>query len=476
MNPSRDFDGCSGAFTSQIEAALRERPALGGRVGVSRAPGVVDVMGGIGEDAGSLVLTASTGMSHLAAAWPTGESKIQVRILSAIADEDRDFSAPVALIEGAEAGICRQCESDDAAWAAAPLLAIRRVIEDGVAPALQEGLSVLIEHDFPVGCDLGRLPSIAVAAADAYCRMHGIAPEALVLARSAAAVVTELTGLQQLRKTMTAIVAPANNTLLQLQFYPAFRCDPLELPAGVIVKAACTRLSRPTSVKRLIETRLCSEMGHRVIQELQRQDGQRVDVPAARLSSITPAEFVERFRDRMPSKMTQQQFATKFGALRGLPEKPENPKEPYKVRSRTEHHIYENRRVHDFATHVVRARRGGPGDALVDAGELMYASHWSHSQRCGIGGVETDRFVNFVRAAGPDQGLYGAKVTAGGEGGELIVLMRDDAQAHAAVANAAKRAKELSKEAVHLFEGALPGAQHFVPPEFGALRESAGVA
>lgn len=473
MNPSRDFDTSSNGYPPRFASAL-ERDAAAARAGIARAAGIVDVMGGIGEDAGSLVLTAATGLGIHAAVWPVETNTIRVVIVTERTDiKPAEIAIPSASLVGGEtADLLRSC--DKAKWAAPVLLSLRRAVQGGVLPAPASGLEVIIEHDFPDGADLGHIPATASAVASAYARSLGIDADHRALAASSAAAVCDLTGLHQLRKTTAALCEPSRRAILQMRFHPQLLCDPLELPGNVIIKALSTRLTRPTTVQRLIETRVCSDMGHRIIQELQRQDGQRLDPAQTRLSSITPTEYVERYRDRMPSKITQQQFNARFGAVRGLDEVTTNPKEVFKIRSRAEHHIYENRRVHDFATHIVRAKRNGSLDALVAAGELMYASHWSHSQRCGIGGVETDRLVSFIREAGPTAGLYGAKVTAGGEGGELVVLMRDDERAHAALVEAAAKAETASKQAVHLFEPVRADLRETKPADYPRSPATAG--
>ncbi len=475
MNLSRDSDDTFNGFATRLEAALREQPAIGKQPAHARAPGVVDVMGGIGEDAGSLVLTATTGVSHMAAVWPVAGDSVHLTIVSSVGDEDDvDLTLPLRELLSEDAAALRsRCAGGAASadYVVAPLLAIKRLITDAIVKAPQTGLAILIDHDFPQDADLGRLPSIVIAVAEAFCRLNGTAADRSAVARCAAAVVREMIDLDQLRKTMTALIAPPGGALVQIQFHPELRAEQLDLPQGVIIKALSTRLSRPTTIRRLVETRLCSEMGHRVILTLQQQDGQPADAARDRLSAITPVEFVEKFRDRMPSRITHQQFVTKFGAVRGLPETPADPKGAFKIRSRAEHHIYECRRVHDFARHIVRGRRNGSADALTEAGDLMYASHWSHSQRCGIGGVETDRLVTLIREAGPAQGLYGAKITSGGEGGELVVLMRGDARAETALAEAATKAEALSKQPVRIHNGSLPGALHAAAQ---SVTESAG--
>jgi L-arabinokinase len=267
-----------------------------------------------------------------------------------------------------------------------------------------------------------------------------------------------------MRHLLSALGANGDNSLLQVRFTPQLSWEALEMPAQTVIVAARTRLDRPTTTQRLLETRICAEMGHRMIVDLLHRDGQPRPAADERLSAITPAEYVERFRDRLPTRITGQAFSDRFGALRGIDRAPD-PKGTYKIRSRAEHIIYENKRVHEFAAAIVRARRNNEMAPLVKAGELMYASHWSHSQRCGIGGVETDQFVNSVRQRGVDAGLFGAKVTGGGSGGELVVLMRDDARARTALAEAVEEASRISNRSIEVFDGCLCGAELFSMPE-----------
>ena len=66
-------------------------------------------------------------------------------------------------------------------------------------------------------------------------------------------------------------------------------------------------------------------------------------------------------------------------------------------------------------------------DAAQELGQLMYASHQSYTA-CGLGSDATDRLVEQVRAAGPDQGLFGAKITGGGSGGTIAILATSSAE------------------------------------------------
>ncbi len=472
-------------FLAHLRETHLKHPRKGGELAVSQCPAVVDVMGGIGEDTGSLVLTATVSKSFIAAAWQTQDRLLRVRFADESDGYERtdggslfDFSLPIADIHNVELTaevLFDRCREAGSGWAAVTCLTVAKAVRASMIPSSDSGLMILLQSDFSPQTDLGRPAVQAAATIDVLCKLFGSSVDRLEQSRLCAEVVEHHTGLYSVRTPMAALCGSPDASLLQLRFYPQPICQSLQLPENITIMAARTRLARPTTSGRMINTRTCTEMGRRMILALQQRDGMSVDATRSRLSSITPPEYVERYRDRMPSKITGTKFVTQFGTVRGLNGKID-PKAVYKVRSRAEHHIYENRRVHDFVTHLAMARRNGSADALVQAGELMYASHWSHSQRCGIGGVEPDQLVGFIRKAGPAAGLFGAKVTSGGDGGEIAILMRSDDRARAALARAVAQAEESVGHKIHTWGGSLGGADFFEPPSLADPAETAEIA
>lgn len=460
------------SFGAHLQKSLAAQPCHYDKVALSRSPAVVDVMGGIAEDSGSLVLTTTLAHTFFVAVWHTDADSVSFRFVTNDSNApERQFAIPRQVFGSQETtpgDLVQQFQEADAQWAAPSGLAIHQAMIDAAIPNLPNGLSILIGTDFPVDADLGREVVQASATVDALCKLFQATADPFMRSRISAIAAFPLTGMLSQRTAMTAICGTGDGALLQLRFQPQPMCDKLELPAGVTITTARTKLGRPTSRQRLVETRICAEMGRRLISDLQRRDGLQVDSNGRRLGAITPAEYVDRYRDRLPPKMSGKLFSERFGDLRGLDEGVGDTN-TYKVRSRAEHHIYENRRVHEFATSLVRAKRNNDVQSLIRAGELMYASHWSHSQRCGIGGVETDRLATHIRKHGPQAGLYGAKVTAGGAGGEVVVLMRDDETAHQALKAAIAAAEAESNEKIHTFHGSLPGSHFFQSEELGSF-------
>ncbi len=481
MTRRSDFCDCEARFSEFVNDTNAAHPCDRGAVVMTRAPGVVDVMGGIVENSGALVLTATLATAATLACWQTADDRVRIRLAATDGEAAtggevaRDLSLPYDAFDAGSnsaAALANSVRKMGCEWAAPTCLTLWQAIADGIMPRPSRGLMIVLQSDFPSKTDLGRCWSFAAATIHGLCQLFDVQADQLRKSQICAEAVMPLTGMHSVRAPMTALCGPAGGALLQLRFYPQVLCQKLELPPGITIVAAKTRLTRPTTRQRLMDTRTCAEMGQRMIAELQHRDGLRGDMASGRLATITPAEYVERYRDRLPTKISGQAFVGRFGALRGL-DGEFDPHGTYKIRSRSEHHIYENRRVHEFATSIARARRTQAADALVHAGELMYASHWSHSQRCGIGGVEADQLVSAIRQQGPATGLFGAKVTAGGEGGEVVVLMRDDEPAHAALADAVAHAEAASNRRIHTYRGSINGAEFFQASELGEVVDSA---
>jgi galactokinase len=448
--------------TETLQAALAAHPPARGQAATVTAPAVADVMGGIGEDNGCLILTTTVGLSLTVSAWHIAANCLRLLLATeAGAGPTRQLDLPMALVGAVPhdpAVVMDACRREQAEWAIPAGLVVGRAMAEGVLPRPPAGLAILVQSDLPPDVDLGRHTVLGTAALESLCRLGSHALDRGVKSQFISDSLLPFCGVPTRRTALTTLSARPDGALLQLRFHLHPLCESLALPGGILICVARTSLARPVSRERLVETATCAAMGQRMIVDLRESEPAGPMTRADRLAAITPTEYVERYRDRLPSKITGKAFVERFGALRGINGELD-PRDIYKVRSRAEHHIYENRRVDEFATCLSRARRTNSPAELVHAGELMYASHWSHSQRCGIGGVETDRLVSNIRKHGPAAGLFGAKVTAGGNGGEMVILMRDTDQAHAALAASVRATEAACHRSIDIFRCAFAGAE-----------------
>ncbi|HID06339.1 MAG TPA: hypothetical protein EYP10_04240 [Armatimonadetes bacterium] len=176
------------------------------------------------------------------------------------------------------------------------------------------------------------------------------------------------------------------------------------------------------------------------------------------LCNVTPDEYNRRYRHLLPARIKGDEFIKKYGETDD-PVTQIDLDETYSVRGCTEHPIYENHRVQRFIALLDEANRTGDERALIRAGELMYASHWSYSKRVALGCKETDLLVTLARRYGVKHGIYGAKITGGGSGGTVAFLIRDDALP--IINRIAEIYHERTGLMPQIFAGSSPGAYQF---------------
>ena len=228
MTSPSDFAEAASRFVTKTETVLRAHPCAGGSVAISRAPAVLDVMGGIGEDSGALVLTATAALSFHAAAWRTADDQLRLRFISqAAGGAARDHAMPLSSLDpdqNSAQEIIARCRAEDAEEIAPSLLVIREALADGFMPRLEGGLCLVVENDFPDDADLGRHAAQAAAVIDALTKLFALEPNRLAQSLICAEAINRLTGLFQQRKAMTSLCGPGEGVLLQLRFHPHLLC------------------------------------------------------------------------------------------------------------------------------------------------------------------------------------------------------------------------------------------------------------
>jgi galactokinase len=203
--------------------------------------------------------------------------------------------------------------------------------------------------------------------------------------------------------------------------------------------------------------RAASMMGQLLIDRIIRHESDANAGWDGRLARISVSEYVSRFRDRVPTRMKGSEFIERFGSEISWAGEIE-PRFVYKVRSRTEHHLYEHSRASQFVEALAGGARTSDRAALSDAGECMYASHWSYGQRCGLGSVEADILVNLIREYGEDRDIFGVRMGGRGCGGVLTAMIRSTERAHAALDQAVRAYESRTGLSVMRLEGAGTGA------------------
>jgi L-arabinokinase len=255
----------------------------------------------------------------------------------------------------------------------------------------------------------------------------------------------------------------------------ALLCQPAELQGTVAIPAEISIWGLDSGIRHSVSganygsVRVGAFMGYRMIAAqagftaTQAAPGQPVKIDDPKwhgyLANIAPSEFEQIYAASLPQHMAGDEFLDSYTNITD-PVTEVNPQTLYAVRTPTAHPIYEHFRVRSYAELLNKAAINERQLELL--GELMYQSHASYSA-CNLGSTGTDRLVRLVRQAGPQLGLYGAKITGSGSGGTIAVLGRRGA-GEAVQAIAEQYAQQTGYQP-YIFSGSSPGAA-----EFGTLR------
>ena len=138
-----------------------------------------------------------------------------------------------------------------------------------------------------------------------------------------------------------------------------------------------------------------------------------------------------------------------------------DPQKVYPIKKRVTHPIYENERVTQFIAAMKSATQTPERvlDYLRVAGKLMYQSNDSYKHLAGLGSPEVDGLISIAQKIGEQGGIYGAKITGGGEGGTVAILCYGNvSNALIQILAAYKLSWGLDAE---IFRDSAPGADEF---------------
>jgi len=449
--------------------------APGTEVVVARAPGRLDVMGGIADYSGSLVLQLPIREATFAAVQRDRGRRLRIVSLPADpTDRATAFEMPLAALEG-DAGIASYADAQAffrrdpstqwAAYAAGVLLVLMR--ERG--SRFPEGARVLVASDVPEGKGVSSSAALEVAVMTAVAAAFDIALPARESALLCQKVENRVVGAPcGVMDQMTAACGEADRLL-------ALRCQPAELRGHVALPEDLTVFGIDSGIRHAISgadygsVRVGAFMGYRILAEVAgltvrgEAPGAPITVDDPRwhgyLANLSPSEF-DRLAPQLPDRIGGGVYLARYGGTTD-PVTRVDPEREYGVRLPTAHPVYEHFRVEAFASLL-----GEPPSERrrLRLGELMYESHASYSA-CGLGSAGTDRLVDLIREAGPGRGVYGAKITGGGSGGTVAVLARRSGEAEETVTRIAERYAAETGRGLKVFSGSSPGAA-----SFGVLR------
>ncbi|GDY11698.1 hypothetical protein LBMAG53_05760 [Planctomycetota bacterium] len=429
----------------------RSRPAW-----FARAPGRLDLLGGIADYSGSLCLE-----------WPLAEAACAavqladdglVTACSHAPGPLRQLSLPVAMVDDAEA-LRQATAAEDRIWARYLLGPLAMLAEQ--RQVRWPGARIVLDSQVPEGAGVSSSAAVGVACLVAAAAAAGLALDGGAIAHLAQRSEHRVAGAPCGIMDQCTVAFGRAGELLRLRCQPDVVEGHLPLPPGIAawgidsgqrhavsgadygaVRTACAMGA--VLLAHHAGARLTSAGSGRLIIEHAPWGEYLVNLPPSRLDSSL-----------LPEHLRGADFLTTYGGVAdGLARI--DPDRDYAVRAATAHPIHEHHRVRLAAELLSRPRLGSEAAALL--GELLFQSHASYGA-CGLGASGPDALVSAVRAAIANGApLIGAKITGGGSGGTVAVLGCDDPASAQAVSAIAADYRQRTGVGGRVFADSSPGA------------------
>jgi L-arabinokinase len=431
---------------------------------IARAPGRLDVMGGIADYSGSLVLEMPLARATFATAQP--QSSARLDIVSLRDGKPSEFSVELGdLLTGAlqtpDALAAWFAERPAGRWAAYVVGSVYECLTLSGVTQPPHGLRLFITSDVPEGKGVSSSAALEVAVMSAAAACYGVTVSAAEVAAACQWAENHIARAPcGIMDQMTSALG-RRDRLLRLRCQPATVEGHVGVPAGYRFYGIDSGIRHAVTGSDYTTVRTAAFMGYRIIAELtglsvRAKRSQRIHVADERwrgyLANIAPDEFSTRFADWLPARMRGADFLAQYGGItdtvtRVLPDV------WYPIRQATWHPVFECDRVTRFGE--LLATGLDQPDAAETMGALMLHSHTSYGA-CGLGSDGTDRLVDLVMEAGPARGLFGAKITGGGSGGTVAILGTDAARG--AVHHIAREYERETGRSATVFDESGPGA------------------
>jgi galactokinase len=415
-------------------------------VSISRAPGRLDVMGGIADYSGARVLELPLACATFALVQGQDASRCEVASHRGARWDFFATALPLAPL-GELATWFRNAPADR--WAGYVVGVVQALLPPG------SGLRILIDSTVPEGRGVASSAALEVAVAAAVAASFDIRIEPADLAARCQRVENHVVGAPcGIMDQMTSACGEQDH-LLRLKCQPGTIEGHIAVPPGYRFYGIDSGISHAVSGADYGTVRTAAFMGLRILTTETAWRGRY-------LADLTPAEFAE-LGNCLPEEMLGAEFLERYGGITDTATTVSAVRR-YPVRRATAHPVHEEQRVNCFAQLLHELPRRP--SAASELGELMYASHQSYTA-CGLGSDGTDRLVELVRAAGPPRGVFGAKITGGGSGGTVAVLGTREAEG--CVREIAARYGAETGRTANVFTESGPGAT-----ETGVLRLALG--
>ena len=473
----RDGSHSYWGFVRQILLSLNENMSMsrGDPILFSKAPGRLDVMGGISDYSGSHVLEMPLSAGTLVATQvstskispKSATGRIIVNIFSPSSDStDRSNFTSIDLsnlLEIEENGSTKPKEfklikaflhkNTKDRWAAFvvgafPVLA--RFQSYVIGKNVQSITMIVGSAGLKEGAGVSSSASLEVACILAIAKAFNIRLEGYQAPILAQIVENEIVGACcGIMDQITSFLGQDNKFISIACTDPFCVRDFIQIPPNIKFWGIDSGVKRSTSSSTYTSCRIAAFMGKKIINE---DCAGRIK----HLAELEPAEFESEHQQKLPDFMTGSEFIARYGT-HDDPVTEIDPTKVYNIKVCATHPVWENQRTKTFGN-ILQACGGELSlEECRLLGNLMCESHISYSE-CGLGSPETDILFHLARKT---DGVYGARITGGGGGGTVCLLTLDNPGGKEAVQAIQREYESRTGIMSTLFHGSSDGAHIF---------------
>jgi galactokinase len=389
------------------------------------AHGRLDVMGGIADYSGSLVLQMPIAEKTTVTIRKKDDNLLKIKSL--IEKKLLEFTISIDKIKSITVGDYDSAKQlfKGNEWSSYIVGSIILLFWENKIEL--SGFEIMIDSDIPIGKGVSSSAALEVATLKVFSEFYKLNFEGTELPTLAQKVENLIVGAPcGLMDQLTSYFGKPNH-LLPIVCQPDILNEPLPFPKDVHVIGIDSGVRHSVAGNAYGKVRTAAYMGYSIIANLEGVDTKNIkeiprkDLPfGGYLCNVRVPFYNANYSKILPKMILGRDFIQQYGEIYDNVTSI-NPQEKYPILNATKHAIFENSRVEKFQKAFLSIEKTLSKKIPYKLlGSFMDESNMSYSA-CGLGSEKTDELVQMAYLA-RHKGIYGAKITGGGSGGTVAIL------------------------------------------------------
>lgn len=389
------------------------------------AHGRLDVMGGIADYSGSLVMQMQIAEKITVSIRKNEENLLKIKSL--IETKCLEFTISIDNIKSIPKGNYSAARKVFTSNKWASYLVGSVILLYWEKNINLSGFDILIESDIPIGKGVSSSAALEVATLKVFSAYYHLNFEGTELPTLAQKVENLIVNAPSgLLGQLTSYFGKPNH-LLPIVCQPDIIHEPIPFPKDVFVMGIDSGVEHSVNGNDYGKVRTAAFMGYSIMANFEGVDTRKIkefkreELPfGGYLCNVRVPYYNANFNKILPKIVSGKDFIKQYGDIfddiTSI-----NPDVKYPLLNATRHAVFENNRVEKFQKAFLSVEKTMSKKIPYKLmGSYMDESNMSYNA-CGLGSEKTEELVQMAYLA-RNKGIYGAKITGGGSGGTVAIL------------------------------------------------------